>query len=85
MQSFVEYMHRLFSHSQNRVYSANQKIYIDSFLYLPVPAPTAMNCGMYTGNVQDCRMDKEAKMILDSNVFNDSINCYVSLLVGIIA
>jgi len=76
VQSFLEYVHRLTSHSQNCVYSANHKIYIDSFLYLPVPAPTAMHCGMYTGNLEECRMDKQAKMILDFNVSNDSPNIH---------
>jgi len=34
----------------------------------------------YTRNLQECRMDKQAKMILDSNVSNDSINCYAVII-----
>ena len=54
--------------------------FIPSYTYVPVPAPTAMNCGMYTGNVQGYRMDKQAKMIPDSNVSNDSINFYAVII-----
>ena len=34
----------------------------------------------YTRNLQECRMDKQAKMIPDSNVSNDSINFYAVII-----